>query len=207
MSVRVKICGLTRPEDVASAVRHGADAVGFVFARSPRQLDADRAAGLTQGVVGGTLRVGLFMDQPAEFVQSVLDRVELDLLQFHGSESNAFCTAFELPFIKAIAMRGGDPQAQAMAVPDASGLLLDSHAPGGAGGTGERFDWREVPEFGGRPLWLAGGLEPDNVAEAVRHFRPWAVDVSSGVESAPGIKDDDKVRRFIRRAKQAATQD
>lgn len=198
---RVKICGLTREQDVAVAVEAGADALGFVFASSPRRLDALRAARLTASVPDGTLRVGLFMNQAASAVRRVLAEVELDLLQFHGSEDNAYCTAFGMPFIKAIAMRGGDPLAQADAVPDAVGLLLDSHAPGGAGGSGKAFAWDDAPDFGGRKVWLAGGLNPDNVGAAIAHFQPWAVDVSSGVEASPGIKDPERVRAFIEQAK------
>lgn len=205
--VRVKICGLTRPGDVAAAVRHGADAVGFVFAASPRRLTPERAADLTAAVPDGIMRVGLFLDQPAEFVHAVLDRVALDLLQFHGAEDNAYCAGFGLPFLKAIAMHGADPAAQARAVPDAVGLLLDSHAPGGAGGTGQAFDWRLARALQGRALWLAGGLNPGNVRAAVRALRPYAVDVSSGVETAPGIKSEALIREFVRQAKQESEHD
>lgn len=207
MRVRVKICGLTRPEDVEAAARLGADALGFVFAASPRQLTRDVAAGLTARVPDGIIRVGLFMDQAPGRVHEVLEAVPLELLQFHGRESNDYCRAFGLPFIKAISMRAGDPERQAAAVPDAAGLLLDSHEPGGAGGTGHRFNWAVRPDFGSRPTWLAGGLRPDNVAAAVRHFRPYAVDVSSGVETSPGIKNPDLIRAFIRQAKQEGNDD
>jgi len=198
----VKICGLTRPEDVLFACDAGADAIGFVFARSPRQISAELARALVRRVGSGVLRVGLFMDQDAALVSQVLDQVELDLLQFHGSETNGWCAAFGTPFLKAVAMQGEDWQQQVLSFPEAAGILLDSHAPGGAGGTGETFDWtRKVGAT--QPLWLAGGLHPSNVAEAVRAFRPHAVDVSSGVESAPGIKQDDRVKLFIDNAKQA----
>jgi len=201
VSVRVKICGLTREHDVAVAVRLGADALGFHFARSPRHLTRKQAARLTEAVPDGIMRVGVFLDQSAGEVEAVLARVRLDLLQFHGREGNAFCAGFGLPFIKAISMRGGDPAAQVAAVPDAAGLLFDSHAPGGRGGTGEAFDWAAGLPATDKPIWLAGGLNPDNVRAAVRAVRPWAVDVSSGVESAPGIKSEALIQAFIQEAK------
>jgi phosphoribosylanthranilate isomerase len=200
--VLVKICGLTRREDLESAVRHGADAVGFVFAASPRQLTTEAARDLTEHAPRGIMRVGLFMDQSPAFVAAVLDRVRLDLLQFHGEEDNAYCKAFGLPFIKALSMQAGEIKAPDEQFPDAAGLLLDSHAPGGAGGTGEPFDWSAGQPGTGKPVWLAGGLNPDNVAEAIRLFQPYAVDVSSGVETAPGVKSEDRIRRFIEQARQ-----
>lgn len=200
--VRVKICGLTRAADVDVAIEAGADVVGFIYARSPRQLDVTTGASLAEAAAGRAQRVGLFMDQDASQVQAVIDAVPLDLLQFHGRESNAFCRSFGLPFIKAVSMLDESADRAILSYPDADGVLLDSHAPGGAGGTGQTFDWnRQVASE--KPLWLAGGLNPDNVAEAVRRFQPFAVDVSSGVENAPGLKDPDRVRAFITNAKQA----
>lgn len=203
-SVRVKICGLTREADVRAAVQAGADALGFVFAASPRQLDAGQAATLCKAVPRDRIRIGLFMNQSADEVRELLAAAPMDMAQFHGAEDNAFCTAFGLPFLKAVSMSEEDPQQAAAAFPDAAGILLDSHEPGGAGGggTGKTFDWRRRVASE-KPLWLAGGLNPDNVATAVRQFQPYAVDVSSGVESAPGIKSDDLVQSFIRNAKQA----
>jgi phosphoribosylanthranilate isomerase len=201
-AVRVKICGLTRPEDVVNAVDAGADALGLVFAPSPRQLTVAQAEELIEHIPERCLRVALFMDQEAELIEAVLKVLKIDLLQFHGDEENHFCTRFGLPFIKAISMLHEDPEGLLLSYPDAAGMLLDSHAPGGAGGTGETFDWtRRVGSE--KPLWLAGGLNPDNVASAVKQFRPFAVDVSSGVESSPGIKRDDLVKNFIQNAKQA----
>lgn len=200
--VRVKICGLTRAVDVAEAVRLGADALGFVFAASPRRLDPPQASDLVTDVPDDRLRVGLFMDASVREVEIVLERVPLDLLQFHGGESAEFCRRFGLPYLKAVSMLEEDPQAVAERYPDAAGLLLDSHAPGGAGGTGRAFDWRRRVDSA-KPLWLAGGLNPDNVRQAVREFRPYAVDVSSGVEAEPGVKDHELLRRFIETAKQA----
>ena len=201
MSLTVKICGLTRASDVAAAVQAGADALGFVFAASPRRITAAQAAALTAPLPGRIIRVGLFMNQSLEELEDVLDAVDLDLIQFHGDEDNAFCTGFGLPFLKAVSMYSEDPEAEARSFPDAAGILVDSHAPGGAGGTGRSFVWDRRPATDA-PLWLAGGLTPDNVAAAVRRFRPDAVDVSSGVESAPGIKDHALIRDFINNARQ-----
>ena len=199
--VRVKICGLCRSGDVHAAVRAGADAVGFVFVpESKRQVDARQAAGLARAVPPFVERVGLFLDADAETIRSVLRRVPLGLLQFHGREDAAFCRQFGLPYIKAVSAGRGAVTAAETAFADAVGILVDSHAPGGLGGTGRTVDWDEL-EAGRLPLILAGGLTPDNVARAVRVVQPWAVDVSSGVETAPGIKDPDAIRRFIEEAK------
>lgn len=202
-SVRVKICGITRAEDRDAAVRAGADALGFVFAeRSKRRLDPAAAAELAAGVPPFVCRVGLFMDQDEAEVARILERVPLNLLQFHGNEDAAFCRQFDRPYIKAVSMAQAGAVARAEAdFHDAAGLLLDSHAPGGLGGTGQVFDWRSVPETA-LPLVLAGGLTPDNVAAAVAAVRPWAVDVSSGVEDAPGVKNEELMLRFISEAKQ-----
>lgn len=203
-SVCVKICGLTRTADVRTAVNAGADALGFVFAASPRQVDADQAVALCREVPAGRIRIGLFMNQVAGEVQEVIETVPMDMIQFHGMEDNAFCAAFGLPFLKAVSMSEDDPQHAAAAFPDAAGILLDSHEPGGAGGTGKTFDWRQRVGSD-KPLWLAGGLNPGNVERAVRQFQPYAVDVSSGVESSPGIKSDALVKSFIRNAKQVSS--
>ena len=197
----VKICGMMRGEDVRHAVDAGADMIGFVFAPSPRQLTPRAAAELTALVPPGIVRVGLFMNQEAEQVRKVLKEVSLDLLQFHGSENNRFCNSFGRPFIKAIAM-GSEPGPADLIpnYPDARGLLYDSHAAGGPGGTAKVFDW-SLLEQGEQAVWLAGGLTADNVGGAVKQVRPWAVDVSSGVEDSPGIKNHTMVRDFIRAAK------
>jgi phosphoribosylanthranilate isomerase len=200
--VQVKICGLTRVTDVEVAIDAGADVVGYIFAPSPRQVDADRAVQLAQAAAGRARRVGLFMDPEADAVERILAAVELDALQFHGREENDFCRSFGLPFLKALSMLDGCVDRAILSYPDAEGVLLDSHAPGGAGGTGQTFDWNRRVESD-KPIWLAGGLNPDNVAEAVRRFQPYAVDVSSGVESSPGMKDEVRVRHFITNAKQA----
>jgi phosphoribosylanthranilate isomerase len=200
--MRVKICGLTRLQDVRVAVAAGADALGFVFVpQSRRALQPDAALELVRAVPAFVTRVGLFMDQDYDTVRRVLDRVPLNLLQFHGREDAVFCRRFGLPYVKAVAMGSGAtlaPMCQAFA--DAAALLLDSHSSGQVGGTGRIFDWDEIPRLD-LPLILAGGLTPENVREAVRRVRPWAVDVSSGVEDAPGIKSAEKMQMFISEAK------
>ena len=201
-AVRVKICGLTRPEDVTACVQAGADAVGFVFApRSKRFVSAERAAPLVRAVPAFVCRVGLFMNATTDEVRRTLERVPLNLLQFHGDEPPAYCEQFDRPYIKAVSMAADtDWRAVLEAHGRAAGFLLDSHAPGGLGGTGAVFDWDTIPALDA-PLVLAGGLTCENVAEAVRRVRPWAVDVSSGVEDAPGIKNAAKIRQFISEAK------
>lgn len=201
-AVKVKICGITRLSDAKAAVAAGADALGFVFARrSQRVLSPDAAEALVRQVPAFVSRVGLFMDASAGEVAEVLERVPLNLLQFHGSEDAGFCRQFGLPYIKAVAMgSAGEAERAAREYPDAAALLLDSHRKGQVGGTGQTFDWSRIPRFS-LPLVLAGGLTPANVRRAVREVRPWAVDVSSGVEETPGIKSAEKMREFIREAK------
>lgn len=188
--------------DVRAAVACGADAVGFVFVPgSKRLIDPERARELAQSVPAFVARVGLFVDQDAEQLGKVLAQVPLSLLQFHGREDAAYCRQFGLPYIKAVSMNSRHALEQAEEnYPDAAGLLLDSHEPGGLGGTGRSFNWSQVKQ-GACPLIVAGGLTPDNVATAVRRLNPWAVDVSSGVEDAPGIKNAEAIRRFVEAAK------
>jgi len=201
-SVRVKICGFTRALDVQAAVSLGVDALGFVFAPSSRRvLDPELAATLVRQVPAFVSRVGLFMDQEAGAVRQILARVPLNLLQFHGQEDGAFCRQFGLPYIRALGMASAPSLARAESeYEDAAALLLDSHQAGQVGGTGQAFDWSTIPTLR-LPLVLAGGLNPDNVHRAVRQVRPWAVDVSSGVEDAAGIKNVGKMQDFIREAK------
>lgn len=201
-AVRVKICGITRPADLQAALAAGVDALGFVFApRSSRVLSTESAAELADSVPAFVARVGLFMDQDSGQVEQVLKRVRLNVLQFHGSEGASFCQGFGLPYVKAVSMQSERSLREAEAQHSgAAGLLLDSHAPGAVGGTGRVFDWDMVRDCR-RPLILAGGLTPDNVRAAVATLRPWAVDVSSGVEDAPGIKNAEKMCKFIREAK------
>ncbi len=200
--VRVKICGITRSVDIQAAVQAGVDALGFVFApRSKRLLEPSLAAELVAQVPAFISRVGLFMDQDSAAVASVLGRVPLNLLQFHGSEDAAYCRQFGLPYIKAVSMVSEQAVQQALdEYPDAAALLLDSHAPGGVGGSGAVFDWAMIPAAS-MPLVLAGGLRPGNVRQAVAQVKPWAVDVSSGVEDTPGIKNEELMREFIKEAK------
>jgi len=202
---RIKICGITRQVDAEACVDLGADAIGLVFAPgSPRRLDLNMARAVAACVPAGLSRVGVFRDNPPEEIECTLDHVALDLLQFHGSESAAECARWNMPWLKAIGMAGDRPVPDVIAeYPDAAGYLLDAHEPGGAGGRGERFDWSRFPVGAGRPLFLAGGLTPDNVYEAVRRTRPFAVDVSSGVESAPGIKDARLIEKFVEEVRRA----
>jgi phosphoribosylanthranilate isomerase len=200
---KIKICGLTRAGDVKCAVRCGADAVGFVFADSPRRVAVSRAEELAGLVPVSVLRVGLFLDQDAAFIEAVLEAVPLDVLQFHGRESEAQCARYGRPWLKAVAMQDEDSLQRALDdYPGAMGLLLDSHEAGRRGGSGKTFDW-SLAHAAGKPLWLAGGLDAGNVGAAMNAVSPFAVDVSSGVEAAPGIKDADKIEAFcaaVRRA-------
>lgn len=199
MRTRIKICGVTRPEDARSAAAAGADAVGLVFyAHSPRALDLASANAVVAALPPFVSRVALFLDPTAADVQAVIDTLQPALLQFHGGESPEFCGCFGVPYMKAVPMgdKGTDPAAYAERFADARALLLDSHRAGQAGGRGEIFTWDRRGDGPTMPLVLAGGLTPDNVADAIRSVRPYAVDVSSGVESAPGVKDAGRIRAF-----------
>lgn len=201
---RVKICGLTRAQDVRAAVEAGADAIGFVFhPASPRAVTVEQARALCAGLPAFVTAVGLFVDAGAARIAEVLDRVPLELLQFHGDEPPDFCASFGRRWIKAIRMRPGlDPLAAARdyleCADGAAGILLDAFDPALAGGTGQSFDWARIPPGLAPRIVLAGGLAPDNVAEAIRRVRPFGVDVSGGVESAKGIKDAAKISGFMR---------
>ena len=202
MAVRIKICGITRPEDAEKALVLGADTIGCVFHAASARHVTEGIARDIQVVVGdaGTL-VGLFVNPTVDQVQAVLDRVELEVLQFHGQESPAFCRQFGLPYLKAVAMSADvDLSAMNDAYSSARGLLLDSAHGGQFGGTGHRFDWKWVDAGLENRLMLAGGLNADNVVDAIRQVRPAAVDVSSGVEREKGIKDSDRMRAFIEAA-------
>ena len=195
--IKIKICGLTREQDVQACVGVGVDALGFVFTKSPRQITASRATELTSLVPDGILKVGLFLNQAEAEVQQVLSTVGLDVLQFHGTETADYCRQFDLPYLKSVSMLDdGALQRAANEFPDAMGLLLDSHIAGKAGGSGQVFDWSLI-RHGSIPVWLAGGLNPSNVTTAVQQVKPYAVDVSSGVESSPGIKSAEKISAFI----------
>ena len=198
---RIKFCGMTRAGDVRLAAELGVDAIGLIFARgSSRQLNLAEARVLRNAVPPLVDVVALFRNNTREEVRDVLRTLRPSLLQFHGEEDEAFCAGFQMPWIKAVPMGGAEPvqvRELLQRYPGASGLLLDSHAPGGSGGSGLAFDWARVPEGLHRPFLLAGGIGPDNVADAVCRVRPWGVDVSSGIEAAPGIKDGEKMRQFV----------
>ena len=196
---KIKICGLTRAEDVRALNGLGIDFAGFIFVPgTPRFLDVSRAAELTRLVPEGVRRVGVFLDEGPETVLRIAGACGLDLLQFHGSESPGYCGQFGLPYFKTVRVRGAI-ETDRLAAYRPEAFLLDTFAPGKAGGTGKPFDWaraREAAE-GGLKFILAGGLNPENIVRAIEEAKPWGVDVSSGVESAPGIKDPEKLRSFV----------
>lgn len=200
MRTRVKICGITRPEDAVAAARAGADAVGLVFyAKSPRAVTLSQAQAVVRALPPFVTVVGLFVDAAPAEIQGVLQAVPLDLLQFHGNETSDDCRIYRRPYLKAVRMRDGmDFSTVARSYHDAAAILVDTYVEGVPGGTGLVFDWSRLPATSNRPLILAGGLTVDNVAAAVARVRPWAVDVSGGVEAAPGIKDAAKIAAFIR---------
>ncbi len=202
-AVRVKICGITRVEDALAAAKAGADAIGLVFyAKSPRAVDIEQARAILAALPPFVTTVGLFVDAERSELERILASVPLDLLQFHGDESVQQCEAFGRPYIKALRVKAGDDiAAQVARYPSAQGILLDAYVEGVPGGTGEAFDWSLIPQALSKPLILAGGLRPDNVAEAVSRVRPYAVDVSGGVEASKGVKDVEKVGAFIRAAR------
>lgn len=196
---RIKFCGLTRPEDIHAAVRHGADAMGFVFHHPPssREVSPEVARNLIREVPPFVTTVGLLVNPDADTVRDLLARVPLDLLQFHGDEDDAFCASFGRPFIKAVRVKPGvDLDALLGQWPSARGLLLDAWHPEQAGGTGLTFDWEKIPlRWRGRII-LAGGLTPANVADAIRTIRPYGVDVSGGIEARKGEKDSALMAAF-----------
>ncbi|MEW5905020.1 MAG: phosphoribosylanthranilate isomerase [Pseudomonadota bacterium] len=200
---RTKICGITREQDLHVAVAAGADALGFVFyAKSPRNVSPQQAGQLLRALPPFVTSVGLFVDPEEDFVREVLAHVPLDVLQFHGDEPPAFCRQFGRPYLKAIRVRVGVDLVECAArYQDAQGLLLDAYVEGVQGGTGESFDWALIPRQLPLSVILSGGLHPGNVAAAVRQVRPYAVDVSSGVEASKGIKDAAKVAAFIEEVK------
>jgi phosphoribosylanthranilate isomerase len=203
MSVLVKICGITNPDDGKAAVEAGADALGFVFwEKSPRSVTVRQAAEIIRGLPQLIVKVGVFVNPPPDLVLRAISEAGITLLQFHGDEPPDFCGQFGLMSIKAFRVND-EASLERLKDYDTQAWLLDAYAASAPGGTGERFNWdlavlaREM----GRPIFLAGGLTPQNVAEAVQKVRPYGVDVSSGVESSPGRKDHEKVRTFIRAAK------
>ncbi|HSX50820.1 MAG TPA: phosphoribosylanthranilate isomerase [Cellvibrio sp.] len=204
---RIKICGITSVEDAHAVVDAGAEALGLVFyAASPRAVNIEQARAIALAAGPFTVVTGLFVDADPAFVNAVLRQVPLQLLQFHGDESPAYCESFARPYMKAIRMRPELDIAAAIAeYPTASGILLDAYRPGVPGGTGETFDWARVPRFSTKPLVLAGGLTSANITEAILTTQVYGVDVSGGVESAPGKKDHGKITSFINNARLAAS--
>ncbi len=211
MRVRIKICGLTRPEDARCASGLGVDALGLnFFPPSPRFLSVPAARAVRGSVPAFVTTVAVFVNPGAEEVRRVMGEVGVDMLQFHGTEPARFCEDFGLPYLKAIGMREGvDLAAAVREYPSAAAWLLDVHDTERWGGTGRTFDWSAArPESGGtfdRPIVLAGGLAPENVEDAIRRVRPFAVDVSGGVESAGGIKDEARLAAFVERVESVRT--
>ena len=201
----VKICGLTRAEDAIAAAELGAHALGFVFyPPSPRHISTRRAAEIIRALPPFVTTVGLFVNANANDVTSVIDEVPLGLLQFHGDETPHYCAQFRRPYIKALRVRPGvDLLQYALQYESARGLLLDAFVAGVPGGTGESFDWNLIPANLPLPVVLSGGLNNGNVIEAIRRVRPCAVDVSSGIESSPGIKDARKMNDFFKGVRDA----
>lgn len=202
---RIKICGITRQEDAEAAAEAGADAVGFVFyPPSPRAVTMAGAAPIVGNLPPFLTSVGLFVDATEAEVRQILAAVPLGMLQFHGDEPPEFCAQFGRPFMKAVRIRGGiDLLQYATRYSAGAALLLDAFRAGVPGGTGETFDWSLVPPRLSRPVVLSGGLTADNVEAGIGQVRPWAVDVSSGVEAAPGIKDRKRIARFVDAVRQA----
>ncbi|MGY0503919.1 phosphoribosylanthranilate isomerase [Luteimonas sp. e5] len=198
---RIKFCGFTRAGDVRMACELGVDAVGLVFAKgSPRRLQVEEARALRQAIGPLVNMVALFSDNPPGEVREIVRLLRPSVLQFHGDEEDSFCRSFGLPYIKAIAM--GDPAQHDghglhARYPHAAAFLFDGHVAGGSGGSGQRFDWSRLPAQSTKPVMVAGGLDSGNVFDLITSRMPWAVDVASGIESAPGVKDGDKMRAFV----------
>lgn len=205
MPTPVKICGITRVEHGLDAARAGVHAIGVVFApASPRRVDLRQAREIIVALPPFITAVGLFVDPDPAFVREAMAQAQLGLLQFHGDEAPEFCEQFDWPYIKAVRVRPDVPLLECAArYRSAKALLLDAFVAGSHGGTGEAFDWTLIPHDLPLPIVLAGGLAPDNVARAIRGVRPWAVDVSSGVEKDKGIKDSAKIAAFMEEVRNA----
>jgi phosphoribosylanthranilate isomerase len=200
LRTRVKICGITRPQDAQIAAALGVDAIGLVFYdKSPRAVSIDEAQAILQVLPPFVTTVGLFVNAEPAFVRDIVAQVPLDVLQFHGEESPEYCSNFTRPYIKALRMRPGvDVSAYAQAHERAQALLLDTYVQGIKGGTGLVFDWQEVPSHLEKTMIIAGGLTPENVKQVITTLHPYAIDLSGGVESAKGIKDADKMAALMR---------
>ena len=206
MSVKIKICGITRAEDAETLLRLNVDALGLVFYEpSPRYVGLRKARELSRAVEGEIMRVGVFAAAPAADVRKTIEQVRLDILQFQGPETPAFCASFGLPYVRALRVSGPvDLENLEKRYSKALAVQLDASVPGLPGGTGHRFDWDQWPERSTLNFMLAGGLTPENVRGAVELLRPWGVDVSSGVESpVKGIKEAGKMRRFVAEVRRA----
>lgn len=200
MRTRVKICGFTRVEDAVCAARLGVDAIGLVFySPSPRNVGIDQAIEIVNALPAFVSVVALFVDEREAQIREVLERVSIDCLQFHGDEPAEACRLYGKRYMKAVRMQEGiDISGLARQYHDAAGLLLDAYHPGAKGGTGSRFNWNRIPEQCALPIVLAGGLDESNARQAVQTVRPYALDVSSGVEAEKGVKDALKMAAFIR---------
>ena len=203
MTVRVKICGITSPEQALMAQQSGADAIGLViYEKSPRYVDIEQAANIRAVIGQSTLAIALLVNPSESLVKQVISEVKPDYIQFHGDETAEFCHQFNVPFIRAVRMRDGlDIEAEVAAYKAEGGFLFDAWNDDLYGGTGHSFDWSRLPDSADYKLILAGGLNPTNVAQAVSITNPNMVDVSGGVEASPGVKDPVKVKAFITQAK------
>ena len=196
---RVKICGITRLEDALAAIHSGADALGFVFyKKSPRAIEPEAAAEIIRQLPAFVTTTGLFVNADQAYIDLVIKKTRIDLLQFHGDESAEFCNQFSRPYIKALRMKPGlDLMLECRNYADSQAILLDAYRPGIPGGTGEVFDWDLIPKPHPSPIILAGGLTCENGAQVVGTVQPFAIDVSGGVEQSKGIKDAVKIDKFI----------
>lgn len=203
-TTRIKFCGITRLEDLQLAISLGVHALGFVFyPPSPRAIDVQQAKLLSSYCPPFVARVGLFMNQNASTIKEVLQQVPLEVLQFHGDEEKGFCDSFAMPYIKSIAMGSEHSSEDITRYASASALLLDGNELGQPGGAGGVFNWHNIPQQINQPIILAGGLHAHNVTAAIQQVRPFAVDVSSGIESAKGIKDIEKMKQFVQAVRAA----
>jgi len=205
---RIKFCGMTRAGDVRLASELGADAVGFVFAEgSPRRVQPREARSMRSALAPLVDAVALFRDNGTAEIREVVKAVRPTLLQFHGDEEDVFCRGFGVPYIKVVAMGGGAAPPKAPELlsryPAAAGFLFDGNAPGAPGGAGASFDWGRLPADLNRPVMVAGGLTAANVFDAITRVLPWGVDVCSGVEASPGVKDGERMRRFVEEVRRA----